>query len=112
MVVCTLVTFAASDTGYSLKDLLIAAGYQFSLTQIPRFASIKLGYNGSNDAYLVPKAGAYATTVGNVPDNYGYDFEAEGTFFEMAYPQNSISLDEIILGGIAGDSIIVFGYSI
>lgn len=107
-------TLTASDTGVTLKTLLeaLTGADKAEMPVIPRVACLKIGYFGEAGVWLVPKVGAYTTTVGNIPDQFGYSFMDQGTWFEMAYPQNSISLDEIIIGGVSGEVIHVFGYPI
>ena len=69
MVFCHKLVFPATDTGYSLQDLLTAAGFT---PAFPRVAGVKIGYTAElgTDAYIVPNKGSYANT-GGVPDDYG-----------------------------------------
>lgn len=105
-----LVTLTNTDTGNTLTDLLVAAGA--NMPRVRRVASLKVSIVGLTEAYLVPNTGAYTTTVGNVPDQYGWDFLNMGTWFEMAYPSNNISLDDIIIGGVTGATLAVYGFDI
>lgn len=113
MLIACLVELAASDEGFTLLELVEATGlYSFDPPHNPRFACIKLADpTGGGLIFLVPRTGAY-TAAANIPEQYGYDFAVEGTMFEMAYPQNSISLQEIIVGGAAGEQLLVWGYQI
>lgn len=111
MVFCHKLVFPATNTGYSLQDLLTAAGFT---PAFPRVAGVKIGYTAElgTDAYIVPNKGSYANT-GGVPDDYGYSFSAEGPFWEFHFPANLISLDEIILGSpTASDYILLWAYSV
>lgn len=107
------VTLAAADTGYRLLDLLETATGRTNLdTEYPRACSITIQYLGSTDGYIVPNDGAYTTTVGNVPDQYGYSFANGGTYWEKTADHNLFSLAEIILGAeTAGDTFAVTVYA-
>ena len=104
-----IVTIPAADTGYTLTTLLTTAGAD--LPSVRRVACIKITMI-TGASYLVPLTGTIVTTVGDTPDQYGFDFAAAGTFFEMAYPSNNISLDDIILAGDALATLAVYGYAI
>jgi hypothetical protein len=104
-----IVTIAAADTGYKLSALLAAVGAD--LPSINRVACLKIS-QVSGDAYLVPNDGTIVTTTGDVPDQYGWSFSSMGTWFEMSYPSNVISLDDLILAGAAGSTLAVYGYAI
>lgn len=103
------ITLTATDTGQTLYDLLVAAGAELPI--VPRVACVKI-FAETAGSYLVPNPVAYTTTVGNVPDQYGYSFDDQGSFFEMAYPQNSISLNDIVIGGVSGNVLHAYGYAI
>jgi len=103
------ITLTATDEGQSLYSLLVAAGAK--LPTVPRVACIKIVADTAG-SYLVPTTGSYTTTVGNIPDQYGYSFDDQGSFFEMAYPQNWISLYDIVIGGVSGNVLHAYGYAI
>ena len=113
--IATLVTCTDANTGYSLLTLLQAAytAAGFNPNAIPpRACSITIQYLGSTDGYIVPNTGAYATTVGDVPDYYGYSFSNGGPYWEKTADHNLFALNEIILGAqTAGDTFAVTAYS-
>jgi hypothetical protein len=97
--IAALVTLPAANTGYTLLELLETATGRSNLnTEYARACSITIQYLGSTDGYIVPNTLAYATTVGDVPDQYGYSFANGGTYWEKVANHNLYALDEIILG--------------
>ena len=109
------VTCTTANTGYDLLTLLqdayTAAGLNPDVIQ-PRACSITIQYLGSTNGYIVPNSGAYVTTVGDVPDYYGYSFTASGTYWEKTADHNLFALNEIILGAETdGDTFAVTVYS-
>jgi len=108
-----LVTLTDANTGYKLLGLLETATGRSNLdTDYPRACSITIQYMGSTDGYIVPNDGAYVTTVGDIPDQYGYSFANGGTYWEKTANHNLFSLDEIILGAqTAGDTFAVTVYA-
>ena len=111
--IAALVTCTDANTGYSLLDLLETATGRNNLnTDYARACSITIQYLGSTDGYVVPNTGPYATTVGDVPDQYGYSFANGGTYWEKTANHNLYSLDEIILGvQAAGETFAVTVYA-
>lgn len=107
------VTLTAANTGYRLIDLLETATGRINLdTDYARACSITIQYLGSTDGYIVPNDGAYATTVGDVPDQYGYSFANSGAYWEKVADHNLFALAEIILGAqTAGDTFAVTVYA-
>lgn len=107
------VTLTDANTGYRLLALLETASGRSNLdTQYPRACSITIQYLGSTDGYIVPDDGAYATTVGDIPDQYGYSFANGGNYWEKVADHNLFALDEIILGAqTAGDTFAVTVYA-
>lgn len=112
MYIANTITIPADDIGYTLAELLVTAGYSWDPPANPRFACLKLSCDTATQlVYVVPKKGAY-TAVANVPTDYGWSFANQGALFEMAYPQNSISMYEIVVGGNGGETLQVFAYQI
>lgn len=114
MIIAHVVTLPADDTGYTLRTLLENAGLVFTEGRPPRFATLKINMIGNavDEAFIVPAAGAYTPSSGNIPPHYGWNFSTQGTLFEMQLNVNAISIDEIILGGAQNQTFDVFAYSV
>jgi len=121
MTIAYTLTIPAVDTGYTLWELLIAAGIPASALPITRrVASLKLQIDTAetDNVYLVPRNGPVVTTVGNVPDQYGYILSLTGSLYSSFYEDsrqniNGISLEEVCLATDAANSIVhLWAYTI
>ncbi len=109
-------TIPAVDTGYTLRTLLISAGVtRLSGENAPvRCASVTIQLDGAetDNVYFVENPGTIVTTVGNVPDQYGYLLSTTAasiyTTFQESTRQNTntLSLDEIVLATDAANTVV------
>lgn len=107
MVINKTLTLTNANQGYSLRTLL---GTLINEITMPRFASIRIQTQVS-DVFTVPAEGAYTNAAG-VPTEYGYKITTTNQFEEFFSNQNSLSVDEIILGtGTAGAKVNLFAYT-